>query len=882
MRTEHNPKTIRLKDYQAPSFWILKTELDICIEAESTRISSTLSMRRNLAMPRAEQLILDAGALLTIESIEIDGVRVDQFSREGEQLIMPAPPADHFVLRTQVRLDPAQNTTLEGLYRSGGLYCTQCEAEGFRQITPYLDRPDVLSVFTTRIESDMSLPTLLANGNQVSAQPVGEARHCALWHDPFPKPSYLFAMVAGDLVCTKQTFQTQSGRAVTLQLYAEVHNQHKTHFALASLQRAMRWDEQTYGREYDLDLYMIVAVDHFNMGAMENKGLNIFNSACVLADEASTTDRGFESIESIVAHEYFHNWSGNRVTCRDWFQLSLKEGFTVFRDSQFTADMHHAAVKRIDDVQLLINQQFTEDAGPMAHPVRPAEYIEINNFYTLTVYEKGAEVVRMLHTLLGPTAFRAGTDLYIASHDGSAATVEDFVACMAEVSGLDLTQFKHWYHQAGTPEVDIKVDYDAALQQLKLHFTQRSSSFVGSPDDQPFHIPVRLGLLQARDGAPIPVHTNHPNYDAEHAVFSLRAAEETLICEQVNEAAVPSLFRDFSAPVRYTSGASAADLELLARHDENQFNRWFAWQNLATQALLSLIQQKADANERLTQLTQTLRHLMADTRLEPAIQARLLTLPSYETLANASAPIDPVAVSSARQLAQTTIAQALLESWRDLFLQTEAKTPYQFQAKAAGQRALHLTALDYLMWGDNQGWRSAEHLYVRADNMTERNGALLSWAQRPNAAWYKAMDGFYAQWSGDAQVVERWLSMMATSPAMTAADIQKLYDHEAFSWHNPNRVRSVVGGFCMRNPTGFFASDGSGFDLLLDAIIRLNSSNPQIAARLCTPFTQWQRYVPSIRSELFTRLETLAERSDLSAGVYEMVSKSIQAAASEA
>lgn len=875
MRTEQNPAVIRLQDYQPPSYWIETTELDISIEAQYTWVESCLKMVRNTSQPQPLQLVLDAGELLSVEWIEVDGVRLEAFVRQGEQLILPAPRATQFTLRSKVRLDPAQNTTLEGLYRSGGMYCTQCEAQGFRQITPYLDRPDVLAVFTTRIEAPVAYRQLLANGNRLETQACGPDRHAALWHDPFPKPSYLFAMVAGDLVCDEQSFTTQSGRDVTLQLYTEAHNQHKTRFALESLQRAMRWDERSYGREYDLDLFMIVAVDHFNMGAMENKGLNIFNSACVLADASSSTDRGFEAIESIVAHEYFHNWSGNRVTCRDWFQLSLKEGFTVFRDSQFTADMHHAAVKRIDDVQLLMNHQFTEDSGPMAHPVRPEEYIEINNFYTLTVYEKGAEVVRMLHTLLGAELFRAATDLYFLRHDGSAATVEDFVTCMAEVSGLELSQFKRWYHQAGTPEVSIQTHFDAKAEQLTLRFTQRPSTFVGQPSDLPFHIPIRLGLVGARTGQAIALQTQHPNFNSEHSVFSLREAEDTLVLNQVTEPVVPSLFRDFSAPVRYEFGASSADLAVLARYDENQFNRWYAWQSLSTQTLMSVVRQTDDASDRLEQLTQTVRHLLTDASLEPAIQARLLTLPNFETLANDSDLINPEAIVNARQAVQKHLAQQLSNLWLSLFQRTKSAQPYAFDAVSAGRRTLHLTALDYLLWSDDLGWQHAQKLFVQADNMTERSGALLCWAQRANPEWHKAMDAFYAEWSHDAQVVERWLSMKATSPVMRASDIEALYHHEAFSWHNPNRVRSVVGAFCLRNPAGFFAADGSGYALLLSAILRLDQTNPQIAARLCTPLTQWRRFIPAIRTELYRALKTLAEQPSLSAGVYEVVQKSL-------
>ncbi|MCH8550653.1 MAG: aminopeptidase N [Natronospirillum sp.] len=875
MRTDEAHQTVYLEDYTPPAYLVDETHLTVQIHADYTIVEARLQMRPNPELGSHGALILNAGEPMTLESLEIDGAAVVDPVRENEDLILPAIGEPSFEVRTRVRIDPNNNTSLEGLYRSGGMYCTQCEAEGFRRITPYPDRPDVLSVFTTRIEAPEDYPCLLSNGNPVAKGPLEEGRHFAEWHDPFPKPSYLFALVAGDLACTEDKFTTQSGRDVTLQLFTEAHNTHKTRFALEALKRSMRWDEQVYGREYDLDLFMIVAVDHFNMGAMENKGLNIFNSACVLADESSTTDAGFELIEAIVAHEYFHNWSGNRVTCRDWFQLSLKEGFTVFRDCEFTADMHSRAVKRVDDVTQLRARQFAEDAGPMAHPVRPDRYIEINNFYTLTVYEKGAEVVRMLHTLLGPERFRAASDLYFSRFDGQAVTVEDFVTCMEEKSGIDLTQFKRWYEQAGTPRVDVTSEYDPSGQLLTLRFAQSCPATPGQDQKAPFHIPIRLGLIGRESRSALSFSTDHSGFDAETGVFSLREEEDTLLLSGVSEAAVPSLLRDFSAPVVCEYPYSEDELQLLIVADDNSFNRWSAMQALATRTLLADVQQQDNADKLRNLLLKAFRSVLQDNLLDPAVKARLLKLPAQAYLAEQYTPVDPLALDSAHGDLKRHLAHELSPHWQSLFTETRATEAYRFDHIQAGCRALHLCALQYLVL-DGEGWREAAQLWENADNMTEQHGALQAWSQVPNEAWQSAMETFYKRWQSDAQVTEQWLALQANAADVTVADIEALCEHPAFSWQNPNRIRSVVSVFCTHNSAGFHAADFGGYRFLAETILRLDSKNPQIAARLCTPFTQWRRYTKPVQEAMQADLERILSHEGLSDGVYEVVSKTLQ------
>lgn len=873
MRTD-TPQVIQLSDYKAPAYWVDTTHLNVRIFADYTEVHAELKLRANETYSVLQPIVLH-GVDLTLNSLTLNGQAVSNYEIVGEELRIPAPATGSVTLNTVVRIHPTTNTSLEGLYVSGGMYCTQCEAEGFRKITYFPDRPDVLSVFTTRIEAPIAYATLLSNGNPVAAGTLEDNRHFAEWHDPFPKPAYLFALVAGDLKDVRDEFVTHSGRTIDLRIYVEPHNLHKTQFALASLKKSMLWDEQVYGREYDLDIFMIVAVDHFNMGAMENKGLNIFNSACVLADPETTTDEGFERIEAIVAHEYFHNWSGNRVTCRDWFQLSLKEGFTVFRDAEFTADTHARAVKRMDDVTLLRTSQFAEDAGPMAHPIRPSSYIEINNFYTLTVYEKGAEVVRMLHTLLGPERFRAGSDLYFDRFDGQAVTTEDFVSCMAEVSGIDLAQFQHWYDQAGTPRLAVTSSYDAAAQTLTLNFTQSCPPTPGQPTKAAFHIPVKLGLVGKASGQELSFSTRHSGFDSELQVFSLRAAHDSLVLEGVTEDAVPSLLRDFSAPVILDYPFTTTELRRLVSSDSNAFNRWDAMQTLATQTLLATVQAYANQAELQTVLTDAMRDVLHDNELDDAVKARLLRLPAQAYLAEQYKPVDPLALDRAHTALRRHLGQALHNEWSAVFDRTQPKGDYAFEHHQVARRALHAVALGYRIVADQNAWRLAAEMYRKADNMTDQSAALTLWGQVANAEWDDAMAAFYQRWQDDAQMAEQWLSIRASAPRVRVREIELLTEHDGFSWTNPNRVRSVVGGFAMRNPVGFHADEGAGYRFLADSIIRLNALNPQIAARLCTPFTYWRRYTPSIQAAMQAELQRIMAVETLSKDVYEVVSKSL-------
>ncbi|MFY0665635.1 MAG: aminopeptidase N [Natronospirillum sp.] len=873
MRTE-TPQIIQLSDYQAPAYWVDTTQLTVSIHADYTEVKAELRLRANDRYTELQPIVLH-GVDLELKSLSMNGQAVTDYQIVGEELRLAAPATASVTLNTAVHIYPTTNTSLEGLYVSGGMYCTQCEAEGFRKITYFPDRPDVLSVFTTRIEAPKAFATLLSNGNPVSTGELADDRHFAEWHDPFPKPAYLFALVAGDLKDVRDEFVTMSGRTIDLRIYVEPHNLHKTEFALASLKKSMTWDETVYGREYDLDIFMIVAVDHFNMGAMENKGLNIFNSACVLADPETTTDEGFERIEAIVAHEYFHNWSGNRVTCRDWFQLSLKEGFTVFRDAEFTADTHARAVKRMDDVTLLRTSQFAEDAGPMAHPIRPSSYIEINNFYTLTVYEKGAEVVRMLHTLLGAERFRAASDLYFERFDGQAVTTEDFVTCMAEVSGIDLAQFQRWYDQAGTPHLAATGSYDGAAQTFTLNFSQSCPATPGQPTKEAFHIPIKLGLIGKISGNDLAFSTRHPGFDSELQVFSLRDSTDTLVLEGVSEDAVPSLLRDFSAPVILEYPFSVADLRRLVSSDSNAFNRWDAMQTLATRTLLAAVQGQSEQTELQTVLTEAMRDVLRDADLDPAVKARLLRLPGQAYLAEQYKPVDPVALDAAHTALRRHLGSALNADWVAVFEQTQPVGGYAFEHKQVARRALHGIALSYRIMADRNAWRLAAEMYHSADNMTDQSTALQLWGQVANEDWDNAMADFYQRWQKDAQMAEQWLSIRASVPRVRVPEVELLTEHDGFSWTNPNRVRSVIGGFAMRNPVGFHADNGAGYRFLADSIIRLNTLNPQIAARLCTPFTYWRRYTPEIQAAMQAELKRILAVETLSKDVYEVVSKSL-------
>ena len=884
------PGTIHLKDYEAPRYLIDKTTLKIEIEQEQARVHATLNMRRNpesgySGNSSGNTLVL-SGQQLTLEHIAINGSQLseDQYGVTEEELTIHQVP-DKFELVSEVTIYPKQNTSLEGLYKSRTMYCTQCEAEGFRRITYYLDRPDVMSEFTTTIIADQSeCPVLLANGNPLDCGEMEEGKHWATWHDPFRKPAYLFAMVAGDLSVVEDQFITCSGRAVDIRLYVEPKDQDKCAHAIESLKHAMTWDEQVYGREYDLDLFMIVAVDDFNMGAMENKGLNIFNTSCVLAHPETTTDAGFQRVEGVVAHEYFHNWSGNRVTCRDWFQLSLKEGFTVFRDSEFSADMGSRTVKRVEDINLLRTVQFAEDAGPTAHPVQPASYMEISNFYTVTIYEKGAEVVRMIHTLLGPELFRQGSDLYFSRHDGQAVTIEDFVAAMAEVSGRDFSQFMNWYRQAGTPRLSVHSEYDEKTQQYRLHFSQscemtkleqaglEQAGVEKSAGKRPYQIPVKLGLVTEQGDL----------LDASQ-VIEITEPEQTVVFDGIKSRPVPSLLRGFSAPVKLHYPYSREELALLMSHDSDGVNRWDASQQLAIQLIQSLIDDFRASNPLAMDdcLSQAYEKILSSQASDRAMQALVLTLPSELLLAEVSDVIDVEAIHQVRQFLCSQLGTTLSEHWRDTYHANRPSGSYRHNASEVAQRSLKNLALRYLSNAQTEDSLSlVQAQFSEADNMTDRLAALgiLVNDPRPEAAVMaiKALESFYQDWHHEPLVLNQWFQVQAACPLPGGLSrVKALMEHSAFDLHNPNKVRSVIGVFCNSNPVNFHCEGGEGYRFLADQVLVLDKLNPQIAARLLTPLTRWRRY-PEHKQELMKgQLARIMSEPKLSSDTYEIVSKSL-------
>ncbi len=882
-QADHRPQATLLKDYQVPPYLIDQTHLRVELGETETLVRARLLLRRNPdSRETHEQLHLHGGKDVLLRHIAVNGAELpaNQFHVHERGLTLHNP-LEHFELETLVAIEPQNNTALEGLYRSRGLYCTQCEAEGFRHITYYLDRPDVLSEFFTTVVADRDdYPVLLSNGNPVASGELPDNRHYVTWHDPFRKPAYLFALVAGQLEHVEDRFVTASGREVILRIFVEPRDLDKVDHAMQSLKNAMAWDEKVYGREYDLDIFMIVAVDDFNMGAMENKGLNIFNTSCVLANPETTTDAGFQRVEAVVAHEYFHNWSGNRVTCRDWFQLSLKEGFTVYRDSQFSADMGSPTVKRVEDVSLLRTAQFAEDAGPMAHPIRPDSYIEISNFYTLTVYEKGAEVVRMLANLLGPEDFRKGTDLYFDRHDGQAVTTDDFVAALADASGRDLQQFKHWYSQAGTPELTVSDDYDAERGEYRLHIRQYCRPTPECQEKQPFHIPVAMGLLGS-DGE-LPLHcTQLAGQDgARHGVLELTDPEHTFVFTGVKEKPVPSLLRGFSAPVKLHYNYSRDDLLTLITRDSDGFSRWDACQTLAKAAIDDAMADPDAALEpRLVQAWRAL--LGAAEREDRAMLALMLTLPSEAWLAEMADEVDPVAIHDARERVGRALAQVLQDDFRQLYQAYDHSEPYRAVAADIAARSLKNTALAYLMkLPSGEAAALCREQYRQSNNMTDRLAALVQLvnSEHPDAADAKAelLADFYQRWRDQPLVVNLWFSVQAGCPLPGALErVETLRQHPAYDGKNPNKIRSVVGAFCNQNPVNFHRSDGSGYRFLADRVLELDGSNPQIAARLLAPLTKWRRYTPDRQALMQAQLQRIADSDTLSPDVYEVVSKSL-------
>ncbi|KPQ27254.1 MAG: aminopeptidase N [Marinobacter excellens HL-55] len=877
MRT-NQPQTIYLSDYQVPAYLVDQVDLRFELFEDGARVHSTLTMRRNPEAAAGGPLELN-GDSLKLESLELNGsvLSADAYQDDGDKLAIPDVPAE-FQLVVVTWIEPQNNTRLEGLYKSSGMFCTQCEAEGFRCITYYPDRPDVMARFRTRVEADKgAYPVLLSNGNPVEQGDLDDGRHFVTWEDPFPKPAYLFALVAGDLLEKKDTFTTCSGRNIDLRMYVEPRNSDKCEYAMDALKRSMRWDEEVYGREYDLDIFMIVAVDDFNMGAMENKGLNIFNSSCVLASQDTATDAAFQRIEAIVAHEYFHNWSGNRVTCRDWFQLSLKEGFTVFRDSQFSADMGSPTVKRIEDVTLLRTAQFAEDAGPMAHPIRPASYMEITNFYTLTIYEKGAEVVRMLHNLLGSEMFRKGSDLYFERHDGQAVTTDDFVRAMEDASGRDLAQFRLWYEQAGTPIVTVADDYDEANGVYRLTIKQAIPDTPGQTHKKPQHIPFAVGLLNtAGESLPLNLSAEEQRGPVDR-VLELTESEHCIEFHGLTERPVPSLLRDFSAPVRVRYPWTREQLLFLMSHDPDGFNRWDAGQRLAVDVIQSLLGAAKDDSVE-PRLIEAYRHLLNDSELDQALVAKMLLLPSEAYLVELSDQADVPAIHAAREQVLKCLAHALRDELLACHQRNLDRGDYQLSSEAIARRSLRNIALGWLLHiDDEQALTLALEQLEIADNMTDRLGALRALVNSGFAAERdRALADFYQRFSDDPQVVELWFSVQASSDqAGQLPQIQQLLQHPAFDWKNPNKVRSVVGVFAGQNLAAFHNPDGSGYQFLSEQVCRLDDSNPQIAARLVSPLTRWRKFAPLYSDQMKAALERIRDKSELSRDVYEVVHKSL-------
>ena len=895
---EGQPKAIYLKDYKVPPFLIEETHLHVDIHEDVTTVTTTLKVVRN---PEAEaedavNLVLDGSKDLDTQSIAIDGrvLTSNEYQIDTAELsIFEAP--DTFELTTSVQIKPQDNTALEGLYKSGDMFCTQCEAEGFRNITWYLDRPDVMSRYTTTVVADKkSYPVLLSNGNDIDRGEDG-GRHWVTWQDPFMKPAYLFALVAGDLQHIEDEFVTMSGRKVTLRIFTEAHNIDKVDYAMVSLKNAMKWDEAVYGREYDLDIFMIVAVESFNMGAMENKGLNVFNTSCVLARPDTTTDAAYQRVESVVAHEYFHNWSGNRVTCRDWFQLSLKEGFTVLRDQQFSSDMGSPTVCRVNDVAVLRSAQFAEDAGPMAHPIRPDAFIEINNFYTATVYEKGAEVVGMIRTLLGAEQFRAGSDLYFDRHDGQAVTTEDFVKAMEDANGVDLSQFRVWYRQAGTPVLDVTGDYDKSAKTFTLNVAQSCPATPGQEDKDVYHLPLKIGLLD-HEGNDIrfPVMdldvANIDDTAGFSAVLNVSEKEQKYVFRGIESAPTPSLLRGFSAPVKLDYSYSRDDLTFLMSHDSDGFNRWEAGQRLAVDVIQEMVGQieagaTPSVDERLVSafdvnLTQAVDG-DRDPALDKAMIAHMLVLPAASYLTQLSEVANIDAIHQARSLVRNTIAKKLGGLLLSVYKMNQKKVAYEANAEQIAERSLKNVALAYLMQPDDTEMvQLCVGQFTTANNMTDTSAALRSLvgsaADAAQAPKKKALADFYNRWVNEALVVDQWFAIQASCPLPGTLDqVKTLMSHEAFDIKVPNRMRAVIGQFAAANMMNFHAADGGGYVFLADQVIELNAINPQMAARILAPLTRWKKFDVGRQVKMKDELQRILDVDGISPDVYEIVTKSL-------
>jgi aminopeptidase N len=858
------------KDYLPPTHLVDAVDLDFRLDPEETVVHARMQVRRNPAVGPTESLDLH-GDELELRAIRIDGVDLGQgeYVADPDRLRIHRVP-EAFVLETEVAIAPARNSKLMGLYTSSGVFCTQCEAEGFRRITYALDRPDVMSRYTTRIEADKAqYPVLLSNGNRVAQGELDGGRHWVQWEDPFRKPSYLFALVAGNLVCHRGRFTTVSGRDVALEIWVETENADKCEHALASLQAAMRWDEQTYGLEYDLDIYMIVAVNDFNMGAMENKGLNIFNSKFVLAKPSTATDDDYEGIESVVAHEYFHNWTGNRVTCRDWFQLTLKEGLTVFRDQEFSADMISPAVQRIKDVTRLRTAQFAEDAGPLAHPIRPESYIEMNNFYTATVYEKGAEVVRLYQTLFGKEGFRKGLRHYLHEHDGCAVTCDDFRNAMAEANDADLSQLERWYAQAGTPTVRARDHWEPEAFRYSLTLRQTQRRMADAPEPLPLPIPVRVGLV-ASDGTEIP---------GTARTLELRGEEQTFAFEGVTERPVASIGRGFSAPVRLDVERSLDELAFLMAHDSDSFSRWESGQELCKRVLIARVDDVLCKRPLSLEpvLVDAFRKVLTDPELDGSIKALTLTLPSEEVLSQELKAVDPQAVHEARLSLVTELARALRSEWTAAY-ERHAEGSDAFVKAEVDRRRIKNRALRYLVALEEPETISlAVEQFRSATGMTDYEAAFLCLVDLVSPETDEAIAAFYARWSDEPLVLDKWFRMQAMSDADNVLDrVIELSRHPDFTLSNPNRARSLLYAFAAGNPIGFHREDGAGYRFVADQVLELDRINPQVASRIVSSFNQWKRYEAGRSVQMRAELDRIAADAAISKDVREIVERALE------
>jgi aminopeptidase N len=893
MRTDTS-HTIYRNEYTPPGYLVETVEIGFDLGPATTRVATRMTMTRNPAIPGNNIVLYGDG--LELVQLRMNGNLLGKRGYRLTQRMLQIDNApDDVTLEIETIIHPDQNTSLMGLYVSNGNFFTQCEAEGFRKITFFPDRPDVMAKYTVMLRADKTkYPVLLSNGNLIEQGDLGDGRHYALWEDPFKKPSYLFALVAGNLVCQEEQFRLKSGRDALLQVWVEEGNLDKTQHAMESLKNSIRWDEERFGLELDLDRFMIVAVGDFNMGAMENKGLNIFNTKYVLANSRIATDADYANIEAVVGHEYFHNWTGNRVTCRDWFQLSLKEGLTVFRDQEFSADMigteSGRAVKRIDDVRVLRQTQFPEDAGPMAHPVRPDSYVEINNFYTVTIYEKGAEVVRMYQTLLGRDGFRKGMDLYFERHDGRAVTCDDFRAAMADANDRDLAQFERWYSQAGTPRVGVETHYDAGQKTYDITLSQSCPATPGQQKKLPFHIPVAVGLLDNSgndmqltvDGDSTLHKSGRSDGAPATVVLELTQPRQTYRFSDIPERPVPSLLRDFSAPVVLEFEYTDSELAFLMANDSDPFNRWEAGQRLATRRLLALckVAQEnpswADSVQDETALIDTFRITLKDAALDPAFRELALTLPSETMIAEQMDVIDPQVIHKIRQFLRRTLAQALRPQWLQTYRDNQTPGEYSPDAGSAGRRGLKNTALSYLAeLDDADAHELAQRQYDHAGNMTDRLAALSALINSAAPGKAEALAKFFTDFAQEALVIDKWFTLQAMARTTDVAAIRALMRHSAFSLKNPNRARSLIFSFCNGNPSQFHAADGSGYRYWAEQVIALNTINPQVAARLARSLDRWRKYTPEVQVRMRGALQQVANTRKLSKDVLEVVTKAL-------